>query len=159
MKPVPPLLRRRTIAALPFLWAVQRTALAQNEDVGSSNSALEVGPARPQTKPSPFQGEFVIHNPTGFDVGYSVRWGEGPWASYKIPPRYQRRHWHKLDANGRAPRPELKFDKRAGDDRVTLKTYEMKFGRVGNTPSTGPVNQAIQYEFVANGNLIDLVRR
>lgn len=159
MKPVPPLLRRRAITVLPFLWALQRTAIAQDEDVGTSNSALEEGPPRPQNKPSPFRGEFVIHNPTRFDVGYSVRWGDGSWSSYKIPPQYRRRHWHKLDANGRAPRPQLKFDNRANDHQYTSKTYEMKFGRAGNTPSTGAVDQSIHYEFVANGSLIDLVRR
>ena len=29
----------------------------------------------------------------------------------------------------------------------------------GNAAATGPVNQAVNYEFVANGNLIDVVRR
>lgn len=156
---------RRALLALPGLWlcgAGRAASDPNDEDVGSSSAALSLAPnksAPPPSKVSRFRGEFVIHNPTGFNVGYSVRWGDGAWKSYTVSPRHLRRHWHVLDGNGRAPRPQLQFDKVANDHKVTTKTYDMRFGRVGSTPQGTPVNQAIDYEFVAKGNLIDMVQR
>lgn len=155
--------RRRDILALTLLGCSGpgRAGGDSEEDVGTSSAALSLAPGPQNALPRGLrmQGEFVIHNPTNFKVGYSVRWGDGPWNPHTIEPRYLRRHWHVLDANGRAPRPQLQFDRVANDQRVTNKTYDMKFGRVGHSPATGPVNQAVNYEFVANGNLIDVVRR
>jgi hypothetical protein len=156
--------RRRDLLALSVGLGAAACALARRgdeEDVGTSTSAAT---AAPQPHPPPartarLQGEFVVHNPTNFEIGYSVRWGDGPWTGHKIAPRHLRRHWHVLDAQGRAPRPQLRFDARANDNRVTIKSYDLKFGRVGNSPPAGAVNRAVEYEFVARGDLIDLRQR
>jgi hypothetical protein len=131
---------------------------AADEDVGTSTSELRVAPPPNQPSSSRLQGEYVINNPTGFNIGYSVRWGDGGWVNHTLSARHLRRHWHFLDVNGQAPRPQLKFDNVANDNRVTDKVYHMQFGRVGMTPK-GPVNQAVHYEFIAHGNVIDIVRR
>jgi hypothetical protein len=156
--------RRRDLLVLSLAVGTASAVRAgrdDDEDVGTSSSAITIAPQARATPPNTgrIQGEFVIHNPTNFEVGYSVRWGDGPWQGHKIAPRYMRRHWHVLDASGRAPHPQLRFDDKANDNRVTNKTYGMKFGRVGNSPSTGPVNKPIEYEFVANGQFIDLKQR
>ena len=152
----------RALTALCIAAACLQPAAAE-DDYAVSNSALEIAtPGKAPSPPrpnSPLRGEFVIHNRSGFTVGYSARWGDADWQSFKIPPHYQRRHWHNLDAKGQAPRPYLKFDNQANDKQYTAKIYHMKFGRVGHSPATGPVNQAIQYEFTAQGNLVDLVQR
>lgn len=155
-----PARRQLLFAALSLGAQAAFAGRGDDDDVGTSTSGLSVAPsARPAPAPgAPLKGEFVIHNPTSIDVGYSVRWGDGPWKPHKLQARYLRRHWHTLDANGRAPHPQLRFDAVANDSRVTNKTYDMKFGRVGQTPS-GPVNQPIEYEFVAQGKVIDLVKR
>lgn len=154
---------RRDLLVLPLLLACGSTRAARDddEDVGTSSAALSVAPnpLPPPPGNKRMHGEFVIHNPTNFEVGYSVRWGDGPWKPHKILPRHLRRHWHTLDAQGRAPRPRLQFDKIANDSQVTTKTYEMKFGRVGHSPQTGPINRPINYEFVARGSVIDVVQR
>ncbi|HKA45946.1 MAG TPA: hypothetical protein VKF40_28410 [Burkholderiales bacterium] len=108
------------------------------------------------------QGEFVVHNPTNMNMIYEVQWGShGQWTRYAIGPRQQRRHWHSLDGNGRAPSPYLRFDTRANDRQVTWKRYDIDFGRVGYSGfgPRGNINEALHYEFTARGNALDLVRR
>ena len=108
------------------------------------------------------QGEFVIHNPTNMNMVYEVQWGsKGQWTRYTIAPNQQRWHWHPLDGRGRAPSPFMRFDTRANDGRVTWKTYDIDFGRVGYAGfgPRGNINEALHYEFVARRNALDLVRR
>ena len=138
---------------------------AADEDVGVSSSPLELSPGNrpaPDKRPgtSRYQGEFVVHNPTNLKIAYEVQWGDkGAWKPHVIQPKQLRRHWHVLDGNGRAPSPNLRFDNRANDKRVTWKTYDLKFGRVGYAPSGAHVNQALHYEFVAHGTTLDLVKQ
>ena len=127
----------------------------------SANASLTVGTS---TADAPrLQGEFVVHNPTNMNMVYEVQWGsKGEWKRYTISARQQRRHWHPLDGNGRAPSPFLRFDTRANDRQVTWKRYDIDFGRVGYAgfgPRGGHVNQALHYEFTARGNALELVRR
>ena len=108
------------------------------------------------------EGEFVIHNPTNVTQVYQVKWGRnGQWQEYTTSPQRQRRHWHPLDGNGRAPSPFLRFDTRANDRQVTWKTYDIDFGRVGYAGfgPRGNINEALHYEFTARGNALELVKR
>lgn len=108
------------------------------------------------------QGEFVVHNPTNVNMVYEVQWGsKGQWKRYTISPREQRRHWHPLDGNGRAPSPFLRFDTRANDKQVTWKRYDIDFGKVGYAGfgPRGRINEALHYEFTARRNALELVKR
>ena len=108
------------------------------------------------------QGEFIVHNPTNVNMVYQVQWGsKGPWKEYTLSPKQQRRHWHPLDGNGRAPSPFLRFDTRANDRHVTWKTYDIDFGRVGYAGfgPRGNINEALHYQFTARGNVLELVKR
>ena len=157
--------KRRFIALIGCAF-IAGAVCAADEDVGVSSSPLEIAPGNrpPSGKPGSvaprLQGEFVVRNPTTLNIVYQVQWGsKGEFKQYTIHPNELRRHWHRLDNNGRAPSPFLRFDNRADDKRVSWKTYDIDFGRVGTTSSGGHINQALNYHFVARGKLLDLVKR
>lgn len=156
----------RLLIALMSIACIASVAHTADEDVGVSSSELQIAPGSksPSGKSgstvSRLQGEYVIHNPTNLKIAYQVQWGSnGEWKAHTINPNELRRHWHRLDGNGRAPSPFLRFDNRAGEKRVTWKTYDINFGRVGYAGPSGHINQALHYEFVSRGNAVDLVKR
>ena len=141
-------------------WKIVFAAALLMATAGSATAGERIGTS---TADAPrLQGEFVVHNPTNTNMVYEVQWGsKGQWKSYTISPRQQRRHWHPLDGNGRAPSPFLRFDTRANDRQVTWKRYDMDFGKVGYAGfgPRGHINEALHYEFTARGNALELVRR
>src|SRR5205823_2021790 len=72
-------------------------------------------------------GSFVIRNPNNSTIHYEVKWGNGPWQSHTMYAYQKKAHSHPLDAWGRAPVPEVRFDYITGDPYVTYKTYRMEF--------------------------------
>lgn len=70
-------------------------------------------------------GSFVIRNPNSVAIKYQVRWGDGEWTRYEIPPGYMKWHYWPLDSNGHVPTPSVRFDCIGGDDGVTMQTYRM----------------------------------
>ncbi len=107
------------------------------------------------------QGEFVVHNPTSITLNYQVKWGsKGEWKSYSVRPGYERRHWHPLDSNNKAPTPSVRYDNEGGDGKVTHTEVRMKFGKVGYAGygPKGYANEAWHYEFMyrTDGKRLDL---
>jgi hypothetical protein len=57
----------------------------------------------------------TLQNSTNQTLYYQFKWGaEGGWKSYSVPAGYSRYHYLPLDAQGRAPRPYVRFDDGAG---------------------------------------------
>ena len=100
-------------------------------------------------------GMFVVENPNNVAVSYMVKWGsQGEWKRFTVHARMQRSPSYKLDANGRAPVPYLKFDNYGGDTRVTATEYRMQFARVTNGQGEGKM---YRFQYAANGRSLDLV--
>ena len=160
------IMTHRWLIALMGIVCIIGVSRAADEDVGVSSSPLEIAPGskspggKSGTVAPRLQGEFVVHNPTNLNIAYQVQWGKkGAWRAHTIHPNKMWRHSHRLDDNGRAPSPFLRFDNRADDKRVTWKTYDVDFGRVGYAGPGRHINQAVHYEFTARGKGLDLVKR
>ena len=137
--------------------------------IASAALALAFAPAARAAEPvgtstadaASLQGEFVIVNPSDVTIHYQVKWGEkGEWKSYSVKPGFERRHWHPLNAQNKAPAPFVRFDNEGGDGKVTNTELHVKFGRVGYTGynAVGYVNEAIRYQFKyrTDGRHLDL---
>ncbi len=73
-------------------------------------------------------GAFKLENPSNVPIHYQYRWGSSSeWQSDCVWPGKARCHYIELDENGRAPRPEVRFDCIAGDGEVTFRTYAVDF--------------------------------
>jgi hypothetical protein len=67
----------------------------------------------------------TIRNPRSVTVNYQIKWGAGNWESFSVSPGFSRYHAFPVDAAGRAPRPQIRFDYILGDGGVTYKTYSL----------------------------------
>src|SRR4051794_33328904 len=68
-------------------------------------------------------GAFLLRNPSDVPIRCQVRWGNGPWTTHAVEAGRSQCHYYPLDATGRVPRPQVRFDWIAGDDAVDFKTY------------------------------------
>jgi hypothetical protein len=110
--------------------------------------AIDAGEARAT------EGAFVLRNPSSTTIHYQVRWGDGDWQSYSLPPETRRTHYHALDADGRAPAPQVRFDYICGDGEVTYRMYNVDFYAVYD-PFRG---KPYVFRHTAGGRLLDLYR-
>jgi hypothetical protein len=133
------------------LWAANLSALrAGDEHIGTSIADA----------PN-LNGMFTVSNNSTFTITYSVKWGNEEWKKTTVGPRMTGRHWHPLDGNRRAPRPQLSFKTAPG--ARTSKTFDLKFYAVGFA-GYGPkpnLTGAKEYEFrdSPNGASVDLHER
>lgn len=72
-------------------------------------------------------GSFVLRNPTNNTIHYQMKWGDGDWKSHSLSPHTKRWHYCRLDDDGTAPQPYVRFDWIAGDGECTYKTYRVQF--------------------------------
>ncbi|WP_425399151.1 hypothetical protein [Aeoliella sp.] len=98
-------------------------------------------------------GAFEILNPTSNTMKYQVRWGEGDWQTYSIPPGYSRWHAYELDLLGIAPAPEIRFDWVGGDSSVTHLYYDLDFFTTFD-PKIG--GKPYRFQYFPDGVHVDL---
>jgi hypothetical protein len=124
------------VAALSLCFAGTGVLCADPPNVGSSQADL----------PS-LQGEFRISNNTGQTIHYMVRWGNEPWKKITLQSGHWERHWYPLDAQRRAPAPQVRFDGVAQNHRrwtYTLEFYAVGYQGYGSAPD---LTQAKEYYF------------
>jgi len=68
-------------------------------------------------------GAFSVCNPTKVHIYYQVRWGNGDWDETCLAPGKAMIHFEESDEEGCVNKPEIRFDRIAGDDYVTYKTH------------------------------------
>jgi hypothetical protein len=78
-----------------------------------------------QAKADECYGSSVIRNPSNNTICYQVKWGDGDWKSYSLPPGTSRYHAYPLDGNGCVPTLGIRFDYIMNDGDVTFKTYKL----------------------------------
>jgi hypothetical protein len=109
-----------------------------------------------QTVVSPYKATVVIHNDTGVVINYMLKWGTtGEWKSIIV--NNDTFHWHtyKLDADGRAPAPYIRFHNAADG----YAEYKLRFGKFGSGPG-GEIDNSTHYEFAFDGgSRLDLYKK
>ena len=109
-----------------------------------------------QTVVNPYNAKVVIHNDTGAVIHYMLKWGTtGEWKSITV--NNDTLHWHtyKLDADGRAPAPYIRFHNAADG----YAEYKLRFGKFGSGPE-GEIDNSTHYEFAFDGgSRLDLYKK
>jgi hypothetical protein len=121
----------------------------------SPASAQNVGSSTGGDLPEAY-GRFSLVNKTGMAVHYDIQWGNEPTRSITLLPGHRRTHAHRLDGEGRAPTPHIRFRFLvAGNQQVPLligaiEDLRMSFFRAfigGFGPVTEPARPK-PYQFV-----------
>jgi len=81
---------------------------------------------------------FSICNPTKVHIYYQVRWGNGDWDETCLAPGKAMIHFEELDEEGCVNKPEIRFDRIAGDQCVTYKTLAPQVHRSHRTDDAKP---------------------
>ena len=68
---------------------------------------------------------FTVRNPRSVGVNYQIKWGDGDWQSFSVNAGFSRYHAFPVDADGRTPRPQIRYDYILGDGAVTYRACSL----------------------------------
>jgi hypothetical protein len=102
-----------------------------------------------------YSAAFSVFNNTGVTIYYQVRWGNSAWQNMALGNGRGLTHFYPLDANGRAPIPNVRFDRVADGGRYTEQVYAMQFyavrsGNYGDNP------KPYEFRYSAGGRFLDI---
>ena len=100
-------------------------------------------------------GGVLIQNPTENPLSFQMRLGyEDAWTDYDVAPGQELQIVFELDRDGLVPAPNIRFDRIAGDNGLTLQDYELEFYEVQHQNDMTGFRYEFQYG--PSGKTLDL---
>jgi hypothetical protein len=120
--------------------------------------ALAENTATSQADLASYVAKFSLKNNSDLSIGYQIKWGNGPWKSFRLEPGQTWDHWADV-TNGRYPTPHIKFYNVAGANSTKeyrLEGYDVGYNGYGANPPYSTTPKMYDFSNTVNNNTVDL---